>query len=258
MALHPTAAQSLFIERKIPLRRFIVYSVIGHVLLGGSLIAYNALVMPAAIDLNQKPITATLVRLGQKRDEKLLPRKEEELPPPPKAVEAPPPEPQKPPPPPETPTVALPGIKPTEVKKTKVDGAKTGEDRKKALFSAFGKASKTPDHQLEGAADGDAHGNSATQEGPRYLGALTAQVQRNYDLPSTISDQDRVHLVARVMIAIGRAGELLSVKLVKTSGNDLFDSAIIAAVKRSAPFQPPPDELRGMLSRPGQAVEFRP
>src|SRR5215813_11463118 len=83
----PAVSRSLFLKEPDPLGRFLLWSVGAHVLGLGVLLALNYLTLPASIDLNQKPIKATLVRLGKPRDPNLLPVKEE-LPPPPKKEEA--------------------------------------------------------------------------------------------------------------------------------------------------------------------------
>ncbi|HEY0095369.1 MAG TPA: energy transducer TonB, partial [Archangium sp.] len=95
--MHPAVNQSLLAQRSSRLGRFLGVSLVGHVLILLAVGLYNAFVERPPVNLDQKPIRATLVRLGKPRDEKLLPRKEQPPPPPPKKVEAPPP--PTPPPP---------------------------------------------------------------------------------------------------------------------------------------------------------------
>ncbi len=208
--------------------------------------------------IDQTPIKASLVRLGKERDQKLLPRIEKAAPPP-KEVKAPPQPPTPAPtPPPEAAKVPSPVAKPQPAPTPAPQpGAKTGETTKSSLFDAINKASAKPE-ELEGAADGDPFGDSATQEGERYYGALRAQVRRSYDVSRTLSEQERLHLRAEVVIRIGRGGNLLDAKLARASGNDLFDSAVLGAVKRAAPYSPPPDHLRSDLEADGILLEFRP
>jgi protein TonB len=59
-------------------------------------------------------------------------------------------------------------------------------------------------------------------------------------------------------LRIGPAGELLDVSLTRPSGNELFDSAVIGAVKKAAPFSPPPEHLRDSLKKAGVAFVFTP
>ncbi len=221
---------------------FLVGSLIGHAVLLALLFSGGAFFGPKIIDLDQKPIQASLVRKGKPRDEKLLPRKEE-LPPPPKQSNE----------------VALPipGLEP-EKAAPRQEGTNDGEGRKSRLFDAFSKtAAKTKYDELAGAEDGDPEGDSATAEGERYYGLLRAQIRRHYDVSNTIPEQERLQLRAQVVVRISRTGELESVKVHKSSGNELFDAAVVAAVKKASPFGPPPEHLRKTLSS-GVILQFSP
>ena len=63
---------------------------------------------------------------------------------------------------------------------------------------------------------------------------------------------------AQVLLRIGKGGSLLNAELVKASGNDLFDNAVLAAVKKAQPFSPPPEDLRDGLQKTGVVLEFSP
>ncbi|HEY0097254.1 MAG TPA: TonB family protein [Archangium sp.] len=254
-----SAHQSLLASRPSRLGRFITFSLVGH---AGVLLAvglYTTFFAPPALVLDQKPIRATLVRLGKPRDEKLLPRKEE--PPPPKKVEAAPSPPTPTPPEPAKVAVPIPGVKPEPAPApTPQKGETKGEDRRNKLFGAFDKLSKAskPDEELEGAEDGDPNGDSATAEGERYFGLLSSQVRRNYDVADTIPENERMYLKALVLMRLSRSGEVIEARLAKASGNALFDSAVLAAVKKASPFSPPPDHLRDALQKSGIPLEFSP
>ena len=238
------AAHSLLAPRSSKLSRFLVFSVGLHVAVVVAGVILAGLQAEPRIALDQKPIKATLIRRGKPRDEKLLPRKETP-PPPPKEVKAPPQ--PTPPAPTATPTppaavVPVATAKPAPAPAPQA-GEKAGVDRKKALFSAFDRTAKQAEEpeELEGAEDGDPDGNSATQEGERYYGMLSAQIKRNYSLPDTLSaNRSASSLKALIRIRIGNAGQLLAASLVTGSENSQFDNAVLAAVKRTAPFSPPP------------------
>lgn len=238
--------------------RFLVVSLVAHgvVLLAVGL--YATFFSGPRVQLDQKPIRATLVRLGKPRDEKLLPRKEQPRPPPPKKVEATPtpaaPEPAKV-------AVPVPGVKPEPAPKpTPQKGEVQGDDRRNRLFGAFDKLAKPSkqEEELEGAEDGDPNGDSATAEGERYFGLLSSQVRRNYNVADTIPDDERLYLKAQVAMRLNRTGEVIEARLAKASGNTLFDSAVLAAVKKASPFSPPPDHLRDTLQKNGIVLEFSP
>jgi len=254
--MHPATATSLFVKRKDRLVPFIAVSIAGHLALVGIVALATQAFGSKVIDLDQKPIHATLVRKGKPRDEKLLPRKEE-LPPPPKKEEGAV-APSAPVPLDKPAAVPIPGVKPTAKDAAKKAGEKDGQDRRKALFGAFnktGRASKV--EELPGQEDGDENGDSDVQEGERYYALLTAQVRRNYNVSNVISEQERLHLSADVFIKIGKAGELLESKLAKASGNDVFDGAVLSAVRKAVPFSPPPEHLRAQMSA-GATFRFTP
>jgi TonB family protein len=257
--MHP-AQQSLLASRPSRLGRFITFSLFGH---AGLLLAvglYTTFFAAPPMVLDQKPIRATLVRLGKPRDEKLLPRKEEPPPPPPKKVEAAPAPPTPTPPEPAKVAVPIPGMKPEPAAKpTPQKGEAKGEDRRNRLFGAFDKFSKSkPQEELDGAEDGDPNGDSATAEGERYFGLLSSQVRRHYNVADTIPENERLYLKAQVAMRLNRTGEVLDARLAKASGNVLFDSAVLAAVKKASPFSPPPDHLRDALQKSGIVLEFSP
>src|SRR5688572_8151054 len=122
--LPPRVAQSALVGRSDPaLRRFLLGSAAAH---GVMLVANLGLSWWNAtprIDLSQKPIRATLVRRGQARDPKLLPRIEAA--PPPAAAPKP---------------VPLPGVKPAApAPKDTAQPAKDDGARRSRLFDAFQK-----------------------------------------------------------------------------------------------------------------------
>ena len=246
-----TAPTSLLQDRPDPLPTFVAVSVVGHVLAVGLWLVVGWLMAAPRVDL-QVPVQASLVRLGKPRDEKLLPRKEAEAPPPkPKVEEVALPTPAVP----DT-AVKIPTKDAKPEKAEKKDGQK---DAKKSLFDAFAKGGKQDKaEELEGEADGDPNGDAAKQEGERYFGMLKGVVKRNYDVSNTIDEAERRRLRAQVVLLIGAGGELLDVSISVPSGNETFDAAVLGAVKKTAPFTPPPDHLRDSLKKDGVAIVFTP
>ncbi|HZW90380.1 MAG TPA: energy transducer TonB, partial [Myxococcaceae bacterium] len=146
------APVSLLVRRpERTLIKFLFWSAVVHAVLFSLAVVYAKLHEEPAIDLDQKPIKATLVRQGTPRDEKLLPRIDQ---PPPPPVEQKAPEPAPAPAPPKT--VAPAPVAPPAPPKTKQAGEKKADSRQQ-LFGAFDKMSKAkPD--TTGAADGDPNG----------------------------------------------------------------------------------------------------
>ncbi|ATB42535.1 cell envelope integrity/translocation protein TolA [Cystobacter fuscus] len=258
--MHPAANQSLLASRPSRVGRFLGFSLAGHALVLAAVGVYTTWFQAPPLKLEQTPIRATLVRLGKPRDEKLLPRKEQPPPPPPKKVEAPP-SPTPPPPEPPKEAVAIPSLKPEPAPKPAPQRGETqGENRRDRLFGAFDKLAKPSkqEEDPEGAEDGDPNGDAAKAEGERYFGLISSQVRRHYNVADTIPDNERLMLKAQVAMRLGRAGEVLEARLAKASGNTLFDSAVLSAVKKASPFSPPPDPLRDMLQKSGIVLEFSP
>jgi protein TonB len=83
-------------------------------------------------------------------------------------------------------------------------------------------------------------------------------VKRNYDVSNTIDEAERRRLRAQVVLYIGPAGELIDVTVNVASGNETFDSAVLGAVKKTAPFTAPPEHLRDTLKNQGVAIVFTP
>lgn len=246
----------------------------GLVVLG---IVVASLYQPAPPDLNQKPIAAKLVRLGQPRPDHLLPRKPTAPPVPPVAKDAPvvtPGEKVAPLPPSPTPSPAKPESKPEPSKAatptpssspaTQAAAPKDVKPDPKAslddIMKRFQKgAIAGPAEELPGQLDGDPEGDAAeASEGERYYALLEKRLRELYTLPSTISDQERLHLKATVLIHIEPNGRISQSKIIQSSGNSAFDSALEGAVKRASPFPPPPGHLASSLRRDGIAVNFRP
>ncbi len=240
--------ESLLQPRPTPIVAFLMVSLVVHIAFAALLTVFSWLFSPPKLGLDPQPIKASLVRLGKKRHEQLLPRKDEPPPPPPAAEKAAPA-------PPAEKAVAIPS-KDAKPEKKSAD-SRGALDAKKSLFTALNNAgAKAAD--VEGEETGDKDGDSAKQEGERYFGLLSAVVKRNYDVSDTIPEAERRTLRATVVIKLGATGELLDVDLSKGSGNELFDAAVLGAVKKAAPFGPPPDHLRDSLKKSGVALVFSP
>ncbi|MBN1256051.1 MAG: cell envelope integrity protein TolA [Deltaproteobacteria bacterium] len=66
------------------------------------------------------------------------------------------------------------------------------------------------------------------------------RVKSFWAIPDTLSGEG---LNAVIIIEIGKNGELLKTEFEKYSGNDVFDQAVIRAIKKAAPFEPPPGSV---------------
>ena len=77
-----------------------------------------------------------------------------------------------------------------------------------------------------------------------YGNALKSAVKRNFNLPENFKYSQQ-KMAVPLLVVINDHGELVSIKLTGSSGSDVYDSAVIAAIKNSVPLPPPPRELAG-------------
>jgi outer membrane biosynthesis protein TonB len=249
MAAH--AYSSLLRPHRSLLWPFVAASLVGHLLFFVLILGFLERPKPKA-SFAQKPIRASLVRLGKPRDPTLLPRNEAPPPPPVSKASAPPT--------PTPPAVSAPSSKATVPAPSKASPPSKAVDASASLASAFASVAKPGAAPLEGQPDGDPMGDSAIQEGERYLGLISAAVKRHYDVSASIPENQRGRLEAFVFIRIASNGRLLESKLTKSSGNLLFDAAVESALKRasSPSFPPPPDHLKEVLRKTGVQLKFNP
>jgi colicin import membrane protein/protein TonB len=211
------------------------------------------------LDLAQKPIQAKLVRLGEKKPEQLLPQKE--APPPPPAPATPPPVVAEAPPPTTPPAPVAPTPAPTPARapapapaaRSRANGAGTT-----SLADALTRAEKQVKRERWGDPNGDPEGDSEEgTEGERYFALLERAVLANYQLPTTISEKERLYLVAYIRVWIDPNGGIARWRIEKPSTNPQFDSGMERAL-RATNGPPPPPELREELRVRGRVLEFKP
>ena len=87
-------------------------------------------------------------------------------------------------------------------------------------------------------------GIGGVEEKQRYRVYLTKTIHRNYDLPSTYKINNK-HAMVYLRMKINENGELVVSKIDKSSGDEVFDSYTLAALRKSAPFSAPPKSLVG-------------
>jgi colicin import membrane protein/protein TonB len=205
---------------------------------------------PPPIDLEQKPIVAKLVRLGEKRPEEWLPRKE--APPPPAAPPAPVPvsvpaaaQPRAPaaptarPAPPKTPAPSANGRAGT------------------SLASIMSKVQREVNDRRYGSPDGDAAGDSEDgSEGDRYLALVVRELRSNYRVPATISERERMYLKGTVILHIEADGRISRWRFESRSGNGAFDDALDRTLRQTR-LPPPPSGMQQLYRATGLQVIFQ-
>ncbi|HET9594789.1 MAG TPA: TonB C-terminal domain-containing protein, partial [Anaeromyxobacteraceae bacterium] len=226
--------QSPLLVRRGRLWPLVVVSLALHVSLVAAVVILHE--PTARIDLAQKPISARLVRLGEKRPEHFLPRKEAPPPEPaPAAAPQPAPAAVAKPAPPAAPVPRAPAAPPKPRPSSAAAGA--GD----ALASALSRVrrDKALSEPVYGDPNGDPSGDSSEGEGDQYLALVVRALRDSYILPATLSEPDRARLQATVVLYLDQNGGLLRYAFEAHSGNDAFDSALERAI-RAARIPPPP------------------
>jgi colicin import membrane protein/protein TonB len=224
-------------------------SVLAHALLGGWALAGRS---APAIDLEQKPIVAKLVRLGEKRPEQWLPRKEA---PPPAPAPAPAAPVTVPAAPPARPATASRAAKPAPSPVPAAPAA-PGRAGGTTLASVLSKVQRQVDDTRYGSPDGDASGDSDTGEGDRYLALVVRSLRANYRVPSTISERDRLHLKGTLVLFIESDGRIARWRFETRSGNAAFDDALERTLQQTR-LPPPPPDGRELYRSTGLQVLFQ-
>jgi protein TonB len=86
-------------------------------------------------------------------------------------------------------------------------------------------------------------GNLEDPEYVLYFRIVQQRVKDAWTFPGGSND-----LKAELEFSIGADGSLNSVKITKGSGDSAFDDSVMRAIKRAAPFPPPPDKYRAQFS----------
>ena len=229
----------------------VLASALVHVVLAGWALTHRA---GPELEPGQKPIVAKLVRLGEKRPESLLPRKEAEPPPPapaPKSAAAPVLAPAAK----AAPVLASTKAKPAPA--TPQPEGKAGGDPLARVMSKM-QRDKTAEEPRWGDPTGDPEGDaSEAGEGDRYLALAQRALKASYAAPATIPVKERLHLRATVLILVEPNGAIRDVRIAKRSGNDVFDASVERSA-RATRLPPPPAEFKDRYRRDGILVEYTP
>jgi colicin import membrane protein/protein TonB len=229
--------------------------------LAGSVLVHLVLVtwglarrQPPAIDLQQKPIVAKLVRLGEKRPEQWLPRHEAGAPPP--AAPAAPPAPV-PVAAAARPAAPAPKAPPRAAPKPAAAPAAPAPPGP-SLSSILSKVQRqSAEDRRWGDPGGDAAGDSDTADGDQYLALVDRALRSNYVAPVTIPERERLYLEASVVLWIEPDGRVARYHQEKSSGNPAFDAAVDRTLKLTPRVPPPPERLRDALRRSGITLVFQ-
>jgi type IV secretory pathway VirB10-like protein len=195
----------------------------------------------------ENAIPVQIVKLGKKRDPKLLPRKVEEVAPPPPPEEA----------------VKLdsgdkqkPVEKETEKKPTSKEPEMSAAAKRLLDERKLERALQKIDEQ-EGDPEGDIHGTTtdATNAATGYQRDVGRVLQASYAVPEAIPASQRQFLKARVVLFIEKNGRISNYEFTEKHPNGLFMGAL-ERLLNNITLPPPPAELAKQVKEDGIEILF--
>lgn len=81
-----------------------------------------------------------------------------------------------------------------------------------------------------------------------YTEMIKRKIRSNWDLPKYLTE---VSLTTQIELRINPDGSIFYKNIHSSSGNDLFDSYVLKAIERAAPYPPPPDEAKIYIQKGG-------
>jgi outer membrane biosynthesis protein TonB len=230
--------------------RFYTYSLVVHAVL---LVAFaSGIWMDRSRKIEFETVQARLVKLGEERDKKLMPRITK-------------PEPVK------SSKVEEKGnsLKPVEKK----ENVEKKEEKKvvkppslaELLSGTMKEIKKDARAEVvkEGAADGDVDGDvtdpALALKANMYTRKISALIRKNWTIPSIISKDQLKDLEAKAFFRITYSGEAYGIQIVASSGNKVFDSSVIEAIKKTGTLPLPEDrDLKKLVLKEGFECPFTP
>jgi colicin import membrane protein len=208
------------------------------------------------LDLQQKPIVAKLVRLGEKKPDEWLPRKEAAAPAPAAAQPAPVavPVPAAPAPP----RTAAPSPRAKPAPPAPAAAAPAAAPKPGAsLSSILSKVQRDVDEKRWGDPSGNPAGDSDVAEGNQYLALVDRALHANYKAPLTIPERERLYLETNVILWVEPDGRIVRWRQERSSGNAAFDAAVERTLRGTTRVPPPPENMRESLRSAGIQLVFR-
>lgn len=86
-----------------------------------------------------------------------------------------------------------------------------------------------------------------------YFSSLKAHLNQHWSIPQWLEESK---LRAQAMVILDGTGYVVDKKILKSSGNDIFDGHVLAAIEKSSPFPEPPARLKDILKMRGIVLNF--
>ncbi|MEN2993750.1 MAG: energy transducer TonB [Thermodesulfovibrio sp.] len=116
---------------------------------------------------------------------------------------------------------------------------KEDEQRWKERVDALRAKKKVLEQAQFGSIEYKTKNNSIKVVSPTYLALISGLIRYHWNIPETVPK----NLEAVISVRILPDGQIIIEGFEKSSGNTLFDSSVIKAIKNSSPLPPPKDEV---------------
>ncbi|MBQ3368326.1 TonB C-terminal domain-containing protein [bacterium] len=221
-------------------------------------------------------VQAKLVKLGEERDKKLLPRITQPKPAPKSEKKDEKPEPKKEEKPVEKTKPELDGkansLKPKEepkpAKPKKEEPPKEEKQKPSSLDELLAgdvmekikrdaRAEESKEGAKDGVEDGDVTDPALALKANMYARQVSKKIKENWNIPSIISADERKKLMTRIYFKITYSGDVYDIKIKASSGNSVYDSSVIEAVKKTGRLPLPDDKnLKKLVLKEGFECPF--
>lgn len=220
-------------------------------------------------------VQAKLVKLGEERDKKLLPRITQPKPAPKSEKKDERTEPKKaektePKPKPDGKANSLkPKEEPKPAEKKKAEEPPKEEKKKPSSLDELlagdvmekikrdARAEETKEGAKDGVDDGDVTDPALALKANMYARLISKRIKENWNIPSIISADERKKLMTKIYFKITFSGEVYDIKIQSSSGNSVYDSSVIEAVKKTGRLPLPDDKnLKKLVLKEGFECPF--
>lgn len=117
---------------------------------------------------------------------------------------------------------------------------------------------KSSDGYKYGTSDKPLRVSPSDPEYIKYQAMVRAKIIREWIKPGTVSTEEGKPMNARLEVMINMDGDVVSIRIAKSSRNPSFDESTRRAVRNASPFPKPPDRLAWEAYNEGFLVEFDP
>lgn len=234
------------------LNRFVIYSLIVHVFVLYFIVSDMWFQRRNKIEFES--VQARLVQLGEERDKNLMPRITQKQPAPAQKEDV------------KGNTLKKPEEKkkaPEKDKEQKKVESKRPPTLAELLATADIKKDERADAPVEGTKDGVENGDVSDPalaiKANMYTRKISALIRKNWNIPSIITKDQLTELQTTAYFRITYSGDVYNIQVVTSSGNNIFDSSVIEAIKRTESLPLPEDrELKKLVLQEGFECPFTP